>query len=281
MSELPEKRCRTCGGIKNDGYVTDSHFFESDCIRELKAQFNSYLERTGGDIQPDGSITLSSEGYGLWTRRKGDERTRDIAGENIDLRREIERLKAGDFTEQEFNALCHNLHLKDEPITPQAFCDGCEEYQVKLFGESPIANLRAEIDRLKGEVAELRANPLYVVTISSQDAREARAQAFEECIEIANSCPGDNGHAWMEPRCCQKVAEAIEAASQAPPAIEAEGPESVNLGYRAGPDVKHRIVYDFDERLEYRQGDEFEELVITNPETGEQRILLLPKRVKP
>lgn len=70
--------------------------------------------------------------------------TKDIAGENIDLRREIERLKAGDFTPEEFQALCHNLHLKEERITPQAFCDGCEAYQVKLFGESPIANLKAE-----------------------------------------------------------------------------------------------------------------------------------------
>lgn len=61
------------------------------------------------------------------------------------LRAENERLKRGDFTPEELHALCHNLDEKGEPITAQAFCDGCEEYQKQLFGESPITTLRARL----------------------------------------------------------------------------------------------------------------------------------------
>jgi hypothetical protein len=44
--------------------------------------------------------------------------------------REIDRLKRGDFTEEEFQALCHNFSEDDEA----RFKAGCEAYQRKLFG---------------------------------------------------------------------------------------------------------------------------------------------------
>jgi hypothetical protein len=47
------------------------------------------------------------------------------------LLREIERLKRGDFTEEEFQNLCHNFSEADEC----RFKRGCEEYQRKLFGK--------------------------------------------------------------------------------------------------------------------------------------------------
>lgn len=42
---------------------------------------------------------------------------------------EIERLKRGDFTEEEFQTLCHNLPEDDEC----RFKQGCIDYQKKLF----------------------------------------------------------------------------------------------------------------------------------------------------
>jgi hypothetical protein len=45
---------------------------------------------------------------------------------------EIDRLKCGDFTEDEFQMLCHNLSEDDK----DRFFKGCEEYQRKLFGVS-------------------------------------------------------------------------------------------------------------------------------------------------
>lgn len=43
---------------------------------------------------------------------------------------EIARLKAGNFTEEEFQNLCHNFSADDAC----RFKKGCEEYQKKLFG---------------------------------------------------------------------------------------------------------------------------------------------------
>lgn len=58
------------------------------------------------------------------------------------LRSELNRFKEGDLSAAEIHNLCHNLRADN--VTPQQFCDGCEEYQKKLFGKSPIAELRAE-----------------------------------------------------------------------------------------------------------------------------------------
>lgn len=69
------------------------------------------------------------------------------------LRDEVARLKRGDFTAEEFQNLCHNL---PEDCTSEAFCNGCEEYQKKLFGESPITALRLEASRLRVENERLR-----------------------------------------------------------------------------------------------------------------------------
>lgn len=43
---------------------------------------------------------------------------------------EVARLKRGDFTEEEFQTLCHNM----KPDDLRRFRAGCEDYQAKLFG---------------------------------------------------------------------------------------------------------------------------------------------------
>jgi hypothetical protein len=55
---------------------------------------------------------------------------------------------------QQIHDLCHDKHVAG-PVTPQDFCDGCEAFQVKLFGTSPIAELRAEAERLRARVRVL------------------------------------------------------------------------------------------------------------------------------
>lgn len=52
-----------------------------------------------------------------------------------DLEEEIVRLKAGKFTEEEFQNLCHGFQECDF----LRFRQGCEEYQAKLFGFSAEA----------------------------------------------------------------------------------------------------------------------------------------------
>ena len=43
---------------------------------------------------------------------------------------EVQRLKRGDFSQEEFQNLCHNFDESEEC----RFLDGCRDYQRKLFG---------------------------------------------------------------------------------------------------------------------------------------------------
>lgn len=58
---------------------------------------------------------------------------------------ELIRLKRGDFTNEEFQNLCHNRHEK-EGCTAKDFFDGCAAYQKNLFGRSERDQLVAEKD---------------------------------------------------------------------------------------------------------------------------------------
>ncbi len=67
-----------------------------------------------------------------WSDRVNEleqERTKLLA-ENHALTQEIARLKAGQFTEGEFQDLCHDKF----PCTREEFEQGCKDYQDKLFG---------------------------------------------------------------------------------------------------------------------------------------------------
>ena len=62
------------------------------------------------------------------------------------LRSEIDRLKAGRFTDSEFHGLCHTIPESRRT----AFCDGCDEYQRKLFGTCRTDQLRNALRELGG-----------------------------------------------------------------------------------------------------------------------------------
>jgi hypothetical protein len=64
---------------------------------------------------------------------------------------QLARYKRGEFTDEEFQELCHNLHTK-RPCGPTDFCNGCEDYQIKLFGRSPITELRDHVAYLKRQI---------------------------------------------------------------------------------------------------------------------------------
>jgi hypothetical protein len=61
------------------------------------------------------------------------------------LRREVERLKSGRFSLEEFQNLCHQHPTTCTPDDVCAFVEGCRDYQVKLFG---AANVRKALHRL-------------------------------------------------------------------------------------------------------------------------------------
>jgi hypothetical protein len=53
--------------------------------------------------------------------------------ENRSLKKEVERLKEGDFTPEELQNLCHNL----QGCGRAEFEEGCRRYQEQLFGPKP------------------------------------------------------------------------------------------------------------------------------------------------
>jgi hypothetical protein len=67
-----------------------------------------------------------------------------------ELEKEVARLKSGDFTEEEFQNLCHKFSDSDKT----SFCNGCESYQAKLFGQSPITELKTKIKELEEQVEQ-------------------------------------------------------------------------------------------------------------------------------
>ena len=69
---------------------------------------------------------------------------------------ELERFRRGDLTPAEFQELCHNLHEKPKPCTPQEHCDGCEAFQVKMFGASPITELKQQLAERGAAIRMLR-----------------------------------------------------------------------------------------------------------------------------
>ena len=54
------------------------------------------------------------------------------------LRKENDRLLAGDFTKEEIHKFCHKL---PETVSRCEFEQGCREYQNKLYGESVPSSL--------------------------------------------------------------------------------------------------------------------------------------------
>lgn len=119
-AQLPEgmKHCtiefRECE--KGHGRLTATNWVDNGCpycrVTELEAIEAHYesLVRQNADL-----LTTSAK----WAREVGA------------LRLENQRLRKGDFTSEELQELCHNLSESDY----KAFCDGCDEYQRRLFGK--------------------------------------------------------------------------------------------------------------------------------------------------
>lgn len=94
-------------------------------------------------------------------------------------RAEVERLRRGDFTPEEFQGLCH--HRDKRPgCKPAEFFQGCEDYQRKLFGYAEADEMRKAIDLLSRE-SDLTA---------AREQATALVGALEGLLDLGD-CPPD------------------------------------------------------------------------------------------
>lgn len=107
-----------------------------------------------------------------------------LAKEYIASQAECDRLKAGQFTDDEFQTLCHLLPA--EKYKPEDFCDGCEAYQVKLFGWSPIAQLRTDL-----AAANVRIKTMGEECARLKQSRDGHAADVTEMCQVAQGLRND------------------------------------------------------------------------------------------
>lgn len=111
-------------------------------------------------------------------RQRGDEyitMTFSDAEKFIKMAEENERLRAGKFTRDEWQNLCHDMHESGTPCNLQEFAEGCEMFQIHLYGENATANLRQENERLRAALGAIMAIVNRSASLDSDFAHIAEA----------------------------------------------------------------------------------------------------------
>src|SRR5688572_19121139 len=87
------KTCATCGGVRSDRYVTDSHFFEGDCIREFQGQIEAlkserrkiHMLIAGTDGEGEGTKVSDLAPFVEGFMREGNELRTELAAKDREL----------------------------------------------------------------------------------------------------------------------------------------------------------------------------------------------------
>lgn len=194
----------------------------SDCsgvvISTLRAQVRA-LEEKLDDVEQsrDEALRINSRLQSELLEWQTNGASAEAQKENARLKGEVERLTA------QIHDLCHDKHTQG-PITPEEFCNGCEQFQVSLFGRSPIADLRAQLEtaarerntatedaaayadvakkrREWQEEAERERDSLrQQLAASEQQLRELTAErdeALSALRDYASRCPNCGGVGWF------------------------------------------------------------------------------------
>lgn len=131
----------------------------SEVARVLAQQFYTLLTEKGGENYLEMHLN-SKEGKTIvvtvrWEQGKTPHQLRQIAEQERDALR------------AQIHDLCHDKHVEG-PVKPEEFCSGCEEFQKKLFGHSPIQALREKVEKLTAQHKAFKA----VVEMAWEDRRE-------------------------------------------------------------------------------------------------------------
>lgn len=122
------------------------------------------------------------------------------------LAQEVSRLKEGHFTPDELQNLCHNLDDSDF----DAFCDGCEAEQKKLFGrsrnETPFSRVDLGFGLTGAFLLGMLAAGSIVAIFPSRLERKAEKLVYEN-QELVRENYGYRRAAWLYEQDLQEQAK--------------------------------------------------------------------------
>ena len=131
----------------------------------------------------------------------------------------IVRLKSGDFTPEEFQNLCHSRNVNNLGMSD--FCDGCDEYQRKLFGSCRsdllharyIGTRKLTLDRYLPEAVQLSMKlSSFCASTGLTDGHLVACTPFSEAVRrtmlewaIENDATPSEMRAWYRLQHCEDV----------------------------------------------------------------------------
>lgn len=102
-----------------------------DISGEDSAELKRLCEQSAREVKLAGSVSAATSLEMIGHARELEIKQRGLISEVERQAGEIERLRSGNFSVDEFQGLCHNRSVQDGF---EAFADGCETYQRQLFG---------------------------------------------------------------------------------------------------------------------------------------------------
>lgn len=100
-----------------------------------------------------------------------------------ELEAEINRLKSGNWTVEETNSICHNLHGK---VNAREFADGCTAEQRKIYGCAPDAD---RVNQLQAEKDDVLRKKRAVSALLQQTCKE-KSDALAENARLRTALGG-------------------------------------------------------------------------------------------
>lgn len=130
------------------------------------------------------------EGSGVMTEEERWNRDYEVLQARLgEARAEIARLKRGDFTPEEFQALCHHRDERRPGCSLHEFAEGCHFYQRNLFGKSEYDHMQARAVVAEANVQRLvEASRPFVYQVQIWDHLHENSQGFPVITATLGDC---------------------------------------------------------------------------------------------
>lgn len=132
--------------------------------------------------------------------------------ERDSLRNDLDRLKSGQWTTEEVNDICHNLH---SVVNARQFADGCTSEQRKLYGCAPDADRVAELQNDLDNANRLRieSNAFYGTALKSHAVHWEQCETCRDMTKYAAKMEDIDRRYQIQREQYRLVSKMLEAAA--------------------------------------------------------------------